>query len=456
MNTRVQSWFSGGLAHLPSLLTFIGLMALLIVGHRYDWKLPGAKDDENDDDKSAEAKSEKELGRPQVTSGPSIASSRDSSKQLHQIEFPSEEAVKRAGLKTVPVMVRSLPEEIVANGVLEFDRTHYAHLASRASGTVWAVPRKTGDRVQAGEALVLVDSVEVGKAKAELSQSLVQYELKRQVLDRMRIGDGVVPERQLREAEAAFRESRVKLLHDRQALANLGMPTRLEDLAGLTDDQVFQRLRVLGLPEPYSKEVENSAGSAGLVALLAPFAGEIIRSHAARGEIVGPSQPLIVIAATDPLWVMLDVRQEDVARLRTGQSVDFQADNAGGEKATGILAWISAEADPKTRTVRVRASLPNPAGRLRPNTFGTGRILVREQPKAMLVPAQAVHADGKDHLVFVRKGPTVFRVRKVEVGLRDGQLVQIRSGIDAEEEVVTTGSHALMGELHKDLIVDND
>ena len=97
---------------------------------------------------------------------------------------------------------------------------------------------------------------------------------------------------------------------------------------------------------------------------------------------------------------------------------------------SGKLVWISTTADQQTRMVTVRAELPNPKGQLRNETFGAGRIVLREEQEAIVVPNEAIHWEGCCHVVFVRdKGyfdskdsPKVFHVRTVRLGAKNGEV----------------------------------
>jgi multidrug efflux system membrane fusion protein len=112
--------------------------------------------------------------------------------------------------------------------------------------------------------------------------------------------------------------------------------------------------------------------------------------------------------------------------------------------------------DEKTRRVKVHAEFDNSDGRLRPNDFGIGRIFIREEPKALVVPSEAVQSDGGSSVVFVRTSDNKsFGVRPVHTGLRDGNVVEVR-GVQAGEEVATTGSFALLSELLKERIIAGD
>jgi multidrug efflux pump subunit AcrA (membrane-fusion protein) len=143
--------------------------------------------------------------------------------------------------------------------------------------------------------------------------------------------------------------------------------------------------------------------------------------------------------------------------------VRFRPDGGPGE-VDGTLVWISTTADPQTRMVAARAELPNPQGRLRNETFGTGRIILREEKAAIAVPAEAIHGEGCCHVVFVRdKGyfdgrdtPKVFHVRTVRLGAGHqlqgsvgGKFTEIISGLLPGEVVASKGSDVLRAELLK-------
>ncbi len=120
------------------------------------------------------------------------------------------------------------------------------------------------------------------------------------------------------------------------------------------------------------------------------------------------------------------------------------------------MSWISGEADHKTRTVRVRAVLDNADGRLRANTFGSGRVILRDEKEVVVVPAGAVHWEGCCHVVFVRDknyladgSPKVFHVRTVRVGARTDKQTEIIAGVLPGEVVAVRGSAAMRAELLK-------
>ena len=175
------------------------------------------------------------------------------------------------------------------------------------------------------------------------------------------------------------------------------------------------------------------------------------------GEVVDTATKLFTVADTSRMWLLLDVRQDDAKYLSQGQTVLFRASHGRDEpEVKGAVAWISTAADDQTRTVKVRVNLPNADGQLRANTFGTGRIVLREEPKAIVVPSEAVHWDGCCHVVFVRDknflqagSPKIFHVRTVRPGVKQGDMTEIIAGVLPGEVMATKNSEVLEAELLK-------
>jgi cobalt-zinc-cadmium efflux system membrane fusion protein len=369
--------------------------------------------------------------------------------------------MRKAGITWEKARVQPMKQYVTANGMLDYEPTGLAQLAPRAAGTVWQVYKTMGAHVKKGDLLVLIESAEVGRAKADFMQSLTQVNVRASMVQRLKAGGGSVPEGTLREAEAALREARIRLFTDQQQLLNLGLPLRLKHVELLPEDRLAQYLRTLGLPETILKDLDLETITANLLPLTAPFDGQVVRHpHAAPGEVVDTKHPLFVVGNVTHLHMDLEIHLEDVALIRVGNPVTFVPENRSGEPgepAEGKLAHISPEVNEKTRNVAAHAEVENPDGRLRPNTFGTGRILVREVDKAVVVPNMALQTeDRSSYFVFVRQSETTFQVRPVKLGIRAADVTAIDDGVAEGEEVVTTGSHALKSELQKDRIAGGD
>jgi multidrug efflux pump subunit AcrA (membrane-fusion protein) len=326
-------------------------------------------------------------------------------------------------------------------------------------GTIWRMEKGVGDRVRAGDVLALIDAAEVGRAKSELIQALAREELQRKTLNRLApvSAQGSVPERQLEAARAEHVEAEARLLSAQQSLANLGMPVELERLREWTEDKgaLIERVRWLGLPQSIVRDLHGET-TANLLTVKAPMDGIVMARRAVIGEVVDASRVLFQVADTARMWLSLNVPPSDTGRLAIGQQICFRPEGSPRE-VRGTLVWISTTADARTRMVEARAELPNSEGLLRSETFGSGRIVLREEPQAAVVPNEAVHWEGCCHVVFVRdKGyfdtpdsPKVFHVREVRLGGRDDRLTEVIVGLMPGEVVAAKGSDVLRAELLK-------
>jgi cobalt-zinc-cadmium efflux system membrane fusion protein len=367
----------------------------------------------------------------------------------------SAAAADKAGVDVDEVGEAPMEESVAANGEIGYDPTRVARLSSRVHGTLWRVDRQVGEAVKEGEVLALVDAAEVGKAKAEFLQAVAGLESRRQACDGLSraASSGAVPERQVREAETALSEARIRLRAAQQVLVNLGLPASADELRGLPEDRLAARIQFLGLPDSVTARLDPRRTTANLLPVVAPLDGIVVDRQAVAGEVVDSGRALFVVADPRRVWLTLHVRQEDAGRVRLGQRVRFHPDG-DPEEAAGTVAWVSTAVDRKTRTVEVRAVLDNAGGRLRDGAFGPGRVVLRSEPYAVVVPKEAVHWEGDCHVVFVRDkdylkegAPKVFHVRKVRPGARDGKYVEVLAGVLPGEVVATKGSGVLEAEL---------
>lgn len=393
--------------------------------------------------------------RPDAALGFASRPENNSKCQLNRrrIQIASVESWERLGVGVAPVGFGAVEEMVTTPAVVGRDLTRVARLSARTPGTVWRVEKKLGDAVKAGDVLALIDSAEVGRAKAEFQQAVVQLDLRTKTLAALQGSPGVVPGKELNAAGVAVEEARVRLALARQTLLNLGL-TPPADADSMSATALAERMRFLGVPEPIARELAGQTLSANLIPLVAPSDGEVIERTAATGGWADPSAPLFVVADTSRVWLTLNVRPDDADRIRPGQPIRFRHPGQS-EVITGSVAWVSPAIDEATRSVPVHVALPNPDCRLPANTFGTADVIQRRDERAVVVPSEAVHWDGCCHVVFVRdrafeSSPyKVFHVRSVRPGAKTGTHTEIAAGLLPGEVVATTGSGVLRSELMK-------
>jgi cobalt-zinc-cadmium efflux system membrane fusion protein len=371
-------------------------------------------------------------------------------KHHRRIQYATAKDADKAGVKTELVWTASVAECVAAPGELGYDQSKIAHLSSRSPGSVWKVFKHLGQEVKAGEVLALVDAAEVGKAKAELLLAVASLRAKEQTV--IAASGGVVAPAKLKEAEAAVVEAEIRVTAGCQWLTNLGLRVDEADVKAIAVEQLRSKLHLLGLPPEVAKGIDPKAAPTTLLPLVAPIDGRVMSREMVAGEVVDTARILFEVVDTRAVWLTLDVKGEDAARVKVGQPVRFRPDG-GKVELSGTLSWRSSQADPKTRTVKVRADLPDPHQTLVANTFGTGKVILREEAKAIVVPNEAVQWDGCCHVVFVRDRDylksefKVFHVRKVRVGVRGEKTTEVIAGVLPGELVVTKGSGLMLNEL---------
>ena len=376
------------------------------------------------------------------------------------VRFPSQKALERSGIELVPVEKRPMVSELVCNGVVAYDERRIAQLSTRVPGSIWRVEKRLGDHVRKGDVLLVIDSQDVGRLKADFLNALVAYESRREQLSILEEVKSAVMGRQLREAKAAMREARNHLSNAEQALVNLGFDISIRDYAPLDDETRAARIRTLGLPPAMVAGLDSALVTSNLLPLYAPFDGVVVGREAVVGEVIEAAKPIFEVADVSTMLLVLNVSKEDADKVAIGQPVRFRPDGST-EEFNSRITWISTEVNEETRTLQVRAEVANrgepaagssdePQHELRANTFGSGRIEIDRRGTAVVVPRSSVQWDGSRWVVFVPAGESAFAARPVEPGVRDGDVVEIAgdaAGDPLFTHVVGAGSHVLKSQI---------
>ena len=503
---------------LPSLLVLLALGGLAYFGHSTDWSLPkfsalfGGKSDDAKDDwckehpvpasKCVECHDEllpktaltwcKKHGvhnclfeQPDLAQLPSppifttedmdratraldlklrVENSSKCKLSQRRIQFASKEALDRMGVEVRRVEPGPIVESVTASGEIGFEQPRVSPIFTPVGGRIWLLAEQgeIGRAVKRDEVLALIEASDVGKAKSEFLQAVTQLGLKTKAfaINKDLANSGAMSKIAFNESEAAQREAAIRLIGAQQTLVNLGLPPR-EEAKNLPPEELGKYLQFLGIPEAIRRRLDPSNASTNLYPVRAARDGVVTAVKVVVGEVVEPTKPLFVVTDTSRLWLTLNVRADDLKYLRIrgaapGQMVRFRPDGVDAD-VSGELIWRGSQADEKTRTVHFRAEIPNPKGDLLANTYGMGRIILREEAKALLVPNSAIHWEGNCHVVFVRDknffekdAPTVFHVRTVRIGVRNGELTEIIAGLAPGEVVAAENSASLRAELLKD------
>lgn len=179
----------------------------------------------------------------------------------------------------------------------------------------------------------------------------------------------------------------------------------------------------------------------------APFAGVLGIRQVNLGQYLTGGDPIVPLQSLNPVYVNFGVPQQEAGKMRQGRSVRITVGELGEGQFTGHVTAIDSIVDPTTRNVQVQATLPNPGGKLRPGMFVQAQVMVGAGRQVVALPASAINYAPYGDSVFVLadlknpKGQPYRGVRQqvVKLGPARGDQVAVVSGLNAGEEVVTSG-----------------
>lgn len=237
-------------------------------------------------------------------------------------------------------------------------------------------------------------------------------------------------------------------INDDEVLAQL---ERLKYTKQLNDD-IEYRMRQLFDKEAISREeyeialttlnttlsdIKELEARAAKYKLYAPFDGIVGLRHVSEGSYITPSDLIVNIYNINPIKVEFSVPGKYSAETNMGDSIRFSIE-ASIEKFTGVIYAIEPRIDPQTRTLSIRAICENDREVLIPGQFVNIDYILNELPDALLVPSEAIIPEMNSHKIFIFKNGEA-RQQKVTIGVRTDKDVQITSGINPGDTVITTG-----------------
>jgi len=206
-----------------------------------------------------------------------------------------------------------------------------------------------------------------------------------------------------------------------------------------------QRLVLAGFTPADIKELEDKKAPLEFLSVRAPIDGYVVRRDVQVGAYVTPGQELYEIADITNVWVVADVYEADIGRVRAGQKAVLALQALPGETFTGKVGYLFPAVNPASRTMQARIVVPNSKGRLRPGMYADVTIDLGVTD-GISIPADALVDTGEAQYVFVALPGGRFEPRPVTVGARTADKVQILRGVHPGEKVVTTANFLIDSE----------
>jgi cobalt-zinc-cadmium efflux system membrane fusion protein len=299
-------------------------------------------------------------------------------------------------------------------GKVVFNEERLVRIAAPATGRVLEVLARPGEVVEPGHRLLVLDSPDLGLAKSDYAKATADAERADHALKLARdlFEVRAVAQKEIREAENDYR----KAMAERE--------------------RAVSRLRTLGVSD-------GPVDATTTVVVTAPRSGVIVERNVSPGQVVAYGQSdtpisLFVIADLGTMWVLADVYEPDVPRVRLGQPVSVTLPCCPGERYEGQVVSIGDAIDKETRTLKVRAVVPNRGRALKGEMFVRVTIATGNR-QALVVPLGAIHREGSAPFVLVEKGKDDYERRPVKVGPESDGVVEILDGVTPAERVVSAG-----------------
>lgn len=343
------------------------------------------------------------------------------------IRMPSAASADKAGIRTEYPRQRGISPEVQVFCEVQYNQNAMAKMTPLLGGIVSRVYVDAGDRVRAGDLLVALHAAEAATAKSAYLSALVVLDIRRGARDRERalVAESISAHKDYQQAEADFRMAMLDMQHARQRLLNLGFDA--EAIAG----------------------IEQKEDASAVIEIRAPFGGTVIHRNAVIGQAVEPGQSLFELADLSSFWLMLSVPSDQMSDIQIGQFVEAQFDGLAGDVVRGHLAWIDTAVDERTRMVRVRGVATQGIDRVKAGMFGRAKIVVQDRRSGLVIPRDAVQVHAQQSFAFVKYRPDLYALRRIRVGAKSEDAVEVLAGLQPDDAVVTASGFLVMSEFLK-------
>jgi len=286
----------------------------------------------------------------------------------------SEKAMKLAALEVTPIERKEVTAKTRMVGKVDYDETRISSISAWVPGRIDDLfVDYTGVVVNKGDPMVSLYSPELLSAQEELLQAiLTANELQQSSIPIMR------------------------------------------ETATKTVKAAKEKLRLWGLTGKQIEAIEKRGKTTDQVTIYTPISGVVIHKNGIEGMYVETGTKIYTIADLSQVWVKLDAYESDLIWIRNGQKVEFETETYPGETFQGKVVFVDPFLDPKTRTAKVRVNVPNPEGKLRPETFVRAEVHavikrerdvikdVKSNQPPLVIPATAPLFTGKRAIVYVQ------------------------------------------------------
>lgn len=329
-------------------------------------------------------------------------------------------------IKTDLVNYQDISDTLLIPGRLETQNRRLAKIGSPIIGRVSDLYVSLGDVVKKGQVLARVNSIELTQTQLTLIKSSQLIGLKTKAVER------------------------AKLLFEADVISKAEMLRVENELDAVKADYRASRdqLIVLGMSEKAVEKIETSGQINSFGDVISRFDGIIISRSINVGQIVNPQDTLFQVADLSKLWAVALIPEQQSSFIQKDEVVTIEIPALDNKKIETKIIFEDSIVDPQTRTVMVRAELDNPNLLLKPDMLTSMHIRSKKISRIAIPISSLVRENDRAH-VFVQNTPQTFRLREVELGTKDGNLITVLGGIAQGETIVSDGAFHLNSERKK-------
>lgn len=373
---------------------------------------------------------------------------------------PATTAPAAVEVTTAAAIKRELPRFFEATGSLAGDQQ--TDVAPQTAGKVVAVGVEIGSPVKRGQMLVRLDDAElklrVEQAAAQVDQTKAAVRQAEEKIG-LRSGQAFDPNRvaEVAAAKVTLDLAEKNLVRAQKLIESGDVSRSFYDDARARRDQLREQYEVqlaqarqnFAAVQVARTNVANSEAALALArtnlsyaSIPSPIDGYVSERTADLGEYVSPQQKVATVVRTNPLRIRIDIPEQAIPEVQVGQSVSIATSAWPDRNFSGRVARIAPNVSATSRTLTVEAEIENSSGTLKPGQFATVRILQQRADPAVLVPARSVLTEaGVSRLFVIKDGHAEQRV--VQTGQTEGDLIEIKNGVAADEQVATSNLEML-------------
>ena len=343
-------------------------------------------------------------------------------------------AAEWASLSVEPVSEQVFRAEHATEGKIAVNEDSSTPIFSPYAGRVTKLMVKPSDMVERGQPLFVVEATDTVQGLNDFIATLSAVNKARSTLNLAQIVE--------KRANDLYAGKAVPLKDWQQSQADLTSAQNDMRSAETALEAAHNRLRILGRSEEQISAFQQTRQMSADTPIYSPIGGTVIQRKVGPGQFIssGASDPVFVIGDLSTVWLTAFVRETEASGVAVGQDISFSLLALPGSEFKARIDYVSAAIDPTSRRLMVRAKIDNKDGLFRPEMYANVTIYSGGDRPGVGVPKQALIYEGEHVRLWVAHDDKSIELREIETGLTNGDLVEVRTNLKAEEKIVTKGS----------------